>query len=380
MKTSIPFIDLSRIHKLQMSEFQQQIQGIIETSGFVLGPQVQAFERDFARYMQTAHAVGVASGLDALKLALLALEIGPGDEVIVPANTFIATAFAVSSTGATPVLVDVDAQTYNMTAQLAEKAITKKTKAILPVHLYGQAADLQQLQALAKKHKIYLVEDCAQAHGATHHGQPCGSWGDIGCFSFYPTKNLGALGDGGAITTNNVELADRVQILRNVGQKEKNQHITIGMNSRLDTMQAAILQLKLPHLNEHNASRQQAAKWYQEGLAECKGLTLPQVKNQNTHVYHLYVVAAASQQDREALKQHLSDQKIGVAVHYPTPIHLQPCYAHLKLRAGAFPVAERMSGCGLSLPMFPHMTQGEVATVCQAIREFDQNLKARGAA
>ena len=370
MKKPVPFVDFSRIHLPLREEILQRISRVIDRGAFVLGDEVSQFEKDYATWTGTKHCVGVNSGLDALEFAFRAVGVKEGDEVIVPANTFIATALAVSHAGATPVLVDVEADTCNLDPNLIEKAITKKTKAIAVVHLYGQPATMEPIMEVARKHGLKVIEDCAQAHGALYKGKMIGTWGDIGCFSFYPTKNLGAMGEGGAIVTNEMAYAEKVLQYRNVGQKEKNNHVVLGHNSRLHTVQAAVLLAKLPHLHKHNELRQDAAAWYSEAMGNVPELTLPRVRGDRNHVYHLYVVHARSVEDREALKSHLGAQQIGCAVHYPIPIHMQPVYANLAKSPGAYPVAERSAQVALSLPMFPGMTAEEVKTVAAAVKEF----------
>lgn len=374
MSIKVPFLDLSRIHAPVKDDVLSRISSIIDRSAFVLGPEVAAFEKEFSSFVGTRHTIGVSSGLDALKLALRALSIGPGDEVITAANTFVATAFAISSTGAKVVLVDIEENSCNIDPAQVARAISPKTKAILPVHLYGQPATMAPLVDLAAKHGIPVIEDAAQAHGAVYQGKSCGSMGVMGCFSFYPGKNLGAMGEGGAVTTSDDGLKDRLRMLRDVGQKEKYQHEVIGENSRLHTIQAAILSAKLPGLASQNEDRARIARRYGEQLADLKGIALPKNAPDRTHVYHLYVIetlgTAHPKKEREALQAHLLERQIHTGIHYPNPVHLQKCYAHLGKGPGSFPISERRAESILSLPIFPAMRDEEVDAVCQGIREF----------
>ena len=334
-------MDLRAGYEPLRAEIESAIAAVLTSGTFILGPAVDAFEHEFAAFCSTTQCVGVGSGLDALTLALMAAEVGPGDEVILPANTFIATALAVTAVGATVVLVDCEEQYGLIDPAQIEAVLTARTKAIIPVHLYGQCADMDAITALAKKHQLAVIEDAAQAHGAERHGRRAGSWGTAGCFSFYPAKNLGAFGDGGAVVTSDGELAARLCALRDYGQSAKNVHIARGTNSRLDTIQAAILSVKLRHLTAWNAARGERAQWYHEELAECRDIMLPQVAEGNTHVWHLYVVRVPR---RDAVREALHASGIGAGVHYPTPIHLQPAYRDLGLGEGAFAIAERLAG------------------------------------
>jgi dTDP-4-amino-4,6-dideoxygalactose transaminase len=370
MATKVPFVDLTRIHAPLKEDILKRIGSIIDRSAFVLGPEVDSFERDFAAFVGSAHAVGVSSGLDALILALKALEIGPGDEVIVPANTFIATAFAVSSCGAKPILVDCEEESYNIDPAKIEKAITSRTKAILPVHLYGQPADMGPIMDIAKKRGLVVVEDCAQSHGAKYDGKMTGTFGAISCFSFYPGKNLGAMGEGGAIVTADEKLRARVRMFRDVGQREKYHHDVIGHNSRLHTVQAAILSAKLPHLMTQTEDRVRAARRYDELMSGIPYLKLPKNVAGRSHVYHLYVVQTRSPDEREALRKHLNDRSVQCGIHYPIPIHMQVAYKGLKQSEGAFPVTEKLARTILSLPMFCGMTEDELTTVAKVVKEF----------
>jgi len=367
LASPIPFVDLAAQHRALERPLREATSRILETSGFILGEDVEAFEREFAAFCGVKHAIGVASGLEALTLSLRALGVGRGDEVLVPANTFIATALAVVQAGAKPVLVDVDPQIYTIDPAMAAKAITKKTKAIIPVHLYGQSADMDAIRALAAKHKLSVVEDACQAHGATYKEEErCGGMSDAGCFSFYPSKNLGALGDGGMITTNRDDLAEQIRTIRNYGQTSKNVHAVKGINSRLDGIQAAILRVKLRHLPKWNEARRRHAVHYTETLREMPVAT-PAERQGGTHVYHLYVVRVPR---RDELQHHLEALGVSCGVHYPIPIHLQGAFSDLDRGPGSYPVAERLASEILSLPMYPEMADSDVGTVCESIAAF----------
>lgn len=372
--TSVPFADLTRVNSPLKDEILKRIGAIIDRSSYVLGPEVEAFEKDFAKFVGTPHCLGLNSGLDALKLALEALGVGPGDEVITSANTFIATAYAISQVGAKPVLVDCEDRAWNLDPTKLEQAITPRTKAIMPVHLYGQPADMDPILAIAKKHGIPVIEDSAQSHGATYKGRACGTMGVMGCFSFYPGKNLGAMGEGGAVTTSDDGLREKIRMLRDVGQKTKYVHEVIGSNSRIHTFQAAVLGAKLPGLKAQNDDRNRVAKRYGELLGGLKAIRLPEALADRTHVYHLYVIETLGKKsgakERDELKQFLADRKITALIHYPTPIHLQKCYANLGYPRGTFPVAERLGGAILSLPMFPFMREDEIVAVADAVKAF----------
>ena len=361
----IPFLDLKGPYLELKQELDEAIARVVSSGWFVGGGEVDQFEADYATYCGAAHCVGVANGLDALHLALRAMDVGPGDEVIVPSNTYIATWLAVSQCGATPVPVEPDARTYNIDPALIEAAITPRTKVILPVHLYGQPADMDPILAIARKHGLRVLEDGAQAHGARYKGQRLGAHGDAVAWSFYPGKNLGAMGDGGAVTTNDAQLADRLRVLRNYGSRVKYVNEVQGYNSRLDPLQAAILRVKLAHLDEWNARRSAIAARYQQGLAGC-GLTLPHVPDWAEPVWHLYVVQHTQ---RDALHKKLADAGVGTLIHYPIPPHLQQAYAQAGFKNGDFPLAESMAGGVLSLPMGPHLQLDLVATVISAVRK-----------
>lgn len=340
---------------------------VYDSNWYVLGEEVAQFEQEYSQFSHTAHTVGVGNGLEALTLALRALHIGPGDEVLVPSNTYIATWLAVSHVGATPVPVEPELATSNLDPTRIEAALTPRTRAIMPVHLYGQPCRMPEILALARQHKLLVVEDNAQAQGATFDGQPTGSFGIASGTSFYPTKNLGALGDGGAITTNDMALAEQLRQLRNYGALRKNEHELPGYNSRLDELQAAVLRVKLRHLGAWTQQRRQLATWYKQYLANIPELRLPAVAAGAKPVWHLYVVHTPH---RAALRQHLAAHGIDTLVHYPTPPHLQPAYAGLALGAGALPIAEELAATCLSLPLWPGMAEAAVAAVAQAVRAF----------
>lgn len=358
----IPFLDLKAPYLELKQELDEAIARVVSSGWFIGGPEVEQFEEDYASYCGATHAIGVANGLDALHLALRAMDVGPGDEVIVPSNTYIATWLAVSQCGAKPVAVEPDARTYNIDPALIEAAITPRTKVILPVHLYGQPADLDSILAIARRHGLKVLEDGAQAHGARYKGQRLGAHGDAVAWSFYPGKNLGAMGDGGAVTTNDPEIADRIRVLRNYGSRVKYVNEVQGYNSRLDPLQAAILRVKLAHLDEWNARRSAVAAQYQAGLAKC-GLTLPFVPNWAEPAWHLFVVLSPQ---REKLQKALENAGVATLIHYPIPPHLQGAYSEFGLGKGAFRIAERIHNEVLSLPMSPSMTKHQANQVVAA--------------
>ncbi|HXI01987.1 MAG TPA: DegT/DnrJ/EryC1/StrS family aminotransferase [Candidatus Saccharimonadales bacterium] len=366
LASPIPLVDLAAQHRTLENALREALTRMLDTSAFILGEEVEAFEREFAEFCGVRHAVGVGSGLEALTLSLSSLGIGRGDEVILPANAFIATALAVTAAGAKPVLVDVDPERYTMDPGLAARAVTRKTKALLPVHLYGQPADMAPLKDLAEKKHLVIVEDACQAHGALLGEKRCGALADAGCFSFYPSKNLGALGDGGMVVTDDDDLAGKLRQVRNYGQAAKNRHPVKGVNSRLDAFQAAVLRVKLRHLPKWNESRRRHAGRYAEGLASVP-LTLPAEAEGATHVYNLFVVRLA---ERDALLRHLEDLGVSCGVHYPVPIHRQEAFSDLGLEPGAFPVTERLAGEILSLPMYPELSSSDIDRICEAIAGF----------
>lgn len=366
---NIPFVDMARLHSGLREELVAAFERVLDSGAYVQSGEVAAFEREFARETSASHALAVSNGTTALHLALLACGVGPGDEVITVANTFIATVEAISMTGATPVFVDVDSQTMLMDPVEVERAITKRTRVILPVHLYGRMCDMETLTVIAHRHGLYVVEDACQAHGASLHGRRAGTIGDLGCMSFYPTKNLGTVGEGGVVLTNDEALAERVALLRNHGQAEKNVHTHVGYNYRMPELQAAALRVLLPHLRAWNAARVQAATWYARGLASL-GVAEAAPAADGVHVYHLYVVRS---HERADLQGFLQTRGIGTAVHYPTPIHLQPAYRFLGLGRGNLPRTEVAADEILSLPMHPSITEEEVVAVCMAVREFERS-------
>ena len=364
----IPFVDLkSQLERIH-NEVLSAMADVLKSASFIGGEQTTLFEREFAIYCGTKHAIGVANGTDALELALCALDIGQGDEVITTAATFIATAAAIARSGATPVFVDVSPETYTIDPAQIEHAITSRTKAIIPVHLYGQPADMGPVMDLAAKAGIYVIEDAAQAHGAEYGGCRVGSIGHLACFSFYPGKNLGACGDGGAVITNSDHLAERIVRLRDHGRVTKYEHAEVGRNSRLDTLQAAVLRIKLRYLDDWNRQRQQAAEWYFHALAGAP-YRLPRIGPGRTHVFHLFVIMA---NDRDSLAQRLQDAGISTGVHYPLPLHLQPAFANIGYQQGSLPVSEAIALQALSLPMFPELTKEQVSSIAATIIEADQ--------
>jgi dTDP-4-amino-4,6-dideoxygalactose transaminase len=363
----INFLNFEPMHKLICSEIMQSFQDVYDANWFVMGKKLETFEKEYAFFSNTNYSIGVSNGLDALHLALKALNVTKGDEVIVPSNTYIATALAVSYVGATPIFVEPDPNTYNINPTNIEAAITSKTKVIMPVHLYGQACDMDAIMAIAKKHNLFVVEDNAQAHGATFNGKITGSFGIANATSFYPGKNLGALGDAGAITTNDETIAKKIAMLRNYGSEKKYCNEEIGFNMRLDEVQAGFLSVKLKHLNEWTKQRKEIAKQYNEALKNVGDLILPAVHVNATHVYHLYVIRT---ENRDGLQKHLSESGIGTLIHYPIPPYLQKAYQSLGFKKGSFPIAEVLSETCLSIPIWPGMKNEQVFEVCQSIKSF----------
>lgn len=337
---------------------------VYDSNWFINGSRVAEFEKIFARYCQTEYAVGVSNGLDALHLCLRALGVKEGDEVIVPSNTFIATVLAVSYCGAKPVFVEPRIDTYNIDPERIERAITNRTKVIVPVHLYGQPCEMDVIMSIASAYNLFVVEDNAQAHGAKFVDKTTGGWGHLNATSFYPGKNLGALGDGGAVTTNSAQLAEKVLMLRNYGSKEKYRHEYVGFNMRLDELQAAFLSVKLQFIDQWTKQRQQIAEWYLECLADCADLILPLTHSRANHVYHLFVVRS---KERDSLQDHLHRNGVSTLIHYPTPPHLQPAYADLGFSVGDFPIAEELAASCLSLPLWPGMTKSHVEAIASLI-------------
>jgi dTDP-4-amino-4,6-dideoxygalactose transaminase len=362
----VPFVDLRAEYRQQQAEIAEAVSRVLDSGRYILGPEVATFEAEFAAFCGLNHAIGLASGTDALLLALRALDIGPGDEVITVSHTAVATVVAVELCGARPVLVDVDPATFTMDPAALERALSDRTKAILPVHLYGQPADLAPILDVAGLHGLAVIEDCAQAHGARYQGRPVGTFGDLAAFSFYPTKNLGAFGDGGALVTRSAELAGRVRELRQYGWRQRYVSETTGLNSRLDELQAAVLRVKLKRVAERNALRRRWAGAYRTALSPLP-LTLPPNLPDTEPVYHLYVIQV---EQRDALRLALADEGIGTAIHYPVPVHRQPAFHHLGLPPGSLPVTEELAGRILSLPMHPYLTEDQVDRVAGRIAAF----------
>jgi dTDP-4-amino-4,6-dideoxygalactose transaminase len=364
----VPFLDLKAQNRSVWGELQDALAGILSEAQFILGPAVERFEASFANYIGVRHCVGVNNGTSALHLALLACDIGPGDEVITTPHSWISTSWAISYVGARPVFVDIDPDTYALDPNLVERAITRRTKAILPVHLYGQAAELAPLLRLADKHGLTLVEDAAQAHGALYQGRRVGSLGKAGCFSFYPGKNLGAFGEGGAVVTNDDRVAERVRRLRDHAQQGRHHHVEVGYNMRMEGIQGAVLDVKLRHLEAWNAARARHARHYHELLEGVPGLALPAARQPNRHVWHLFVVLVRGK-DREGVRQYLAEQGVGTGVHYPTPIPFQPAYASTGYKPGDFPVAEEVMHNCISLPMYAELTDQQVGWTSRILRQ-----------
>jgi len=363
----VTFLDLTAPYLELREELDAAYARVMESGWYILGKEVEAFENEFAAYCDTKFCVGVANGLDALHLIVRAYGICPGDEVIVPSNTYIATWLAVTHAGATPVPVEPDIRTYNIDPAKIEQAITPKTKAIMVVHLYGQPADIDPINEIAAKHGLKVIEDCAQAHGARYKGRRAGTLGDAAGFSFYPGKNLGALGDGGAVTTNDPELAERIGVLRNYGSQLKYHNKVVGFNSRLDELHAALLRVKLKKLDEWNERRRVAAAVYLMGLSDQKEMVLPYAPDWAEPVWHLFVVRHAK---RDALQKSLNDAGIGTMIHYPIPPHLQEAYSELGYNEGAFPIAEQIHKGVLSLPMGPHLAESEISVIISAAQNL----------
>ncbi|MGL4554962.1 MAG: DegT/DnrJ/EryC1/StrS family aminotransferase [Gemmataceae bacterium] len=372
----VPFLDLKTHTQALAGEIKAAIGAVVDEAQFVLGPAVTRFETMFADYLGARHCVGLNNGTSALHMALLACGVGPGDEVITTPATWISTSWAISYVGATPVFVDVEPDTFGLDAAHVARAVTPRTKAILPVHLFGQSADLRPLLDVADRHGISLIEDAAQAHGARYEGRCVGTLGRAGCFSFYPGKNLGAAGEGGAVVTDDDRLADRVRRLRDHAQSGRHCHVEVGFNTRMEGVQGAVLATKLPHLERWNAARSRHAALYHELLADVPGLILPTAVRPEGHVWHLYVVQLPGH-DREDVRGALADRGVATAIHYPTPVPFQPPYAHLGYHRGQFPVTERLMGRCLSLPMYPELTRGQIEHVAEAVREALAETAAR---
>lgn len=362
----VPFVDLKAQYASIKNEVDAAIARVVENTSFIMGPQVAAFEKAFAEYLGARFCIGVNSGTAALQLALIACGIGSGDEVIIPSLTFFATAEAVSVLGAKPVFVDIDPVSYTVAASAIEKAITPRTRAIMPVHLYGQAADLDPILEIAKQYNLRVVEDAAQAHGAEYQGRRVGAIGDTGCFSFYPSKNLGAYGEAGAVVTNDEALAEKLRLLRDHGSTSKYAHAIVGYNFRMEEIQAAVLGVKLPHLDDWNNHRRERAAVYNDLLKD-SGFTLPRELDYARHIYHVYAVQT---ENRDELQRHLTAAGIQTGVHYPIPIHLQPAYASFGYGAGALPFTEQLSERVLSLPMFPELSDDQQNHIAKSIQSF----------
>ena len=363
----IPFLDLKRQYTSIKTEISEVFNDILDSQKFILGEYVEKLEKSFAKYCRSRYCIAVNSGTSALYLALKALGIGYGDEVITVPNTFIATAEAISMCGATPVFVDIDEKTYNIDVEKIEAAITEKTKAIIPVHLYGQCADMDRINEIAEEYNISVIEDACQAHGAEYKGKKAGSLGIAAAFSFYPGKNLGAYGDAGAVVTNNEDIAERIKLLRDHGSKKKYYHEIIGGNFRMDAIQGAVLSIKLRYLDKWNNLRRENAKIYNEYLEDLDKIILPYELDHAKHVYHLYVIRTKK---RDELQEFLNDNKIITGIHYPIPIHLQKAYKNLGYSEGDFPVAERIATEILSLPMFPELSHKEIEYITKKIKYF----------
>ncbi len=372
MRMKVPFVDLAAQHASLKSEIDEAVGCVMTKCDFILGEETAKFEEEFAEYLGVKKCVGVASGTDALELALRATGVGAGDEVILPANSFIATALAVARAGGRPVLADVLPDTYSISPEDVERRITSRTKAMIPVHLYGQPADMDAIMAIARRHGLIVIEDACQAHGAVWKGSKCGSIGAASAFSFYPSKNLGACGDGGVVATSDESVAEQIRLLRNYGQRVKYEHVIKGGNSRLDTLQAAVLRVKLAYLDKWNRARSVHAEHYTRRLGHLSKVVTPVVRygGEFSHVFHLYVIRA---ERRDELLNFLLSAGIGCGIHYPRPIHMQPAFLDLGYREGDFPVAEQAAREILSLPMFPEMSDEQIEAVCESIERFYKN-------
>jgi len=368
-RLTIPQTDPKANYLAHKAEIDAAISRVLDSGWYILGQEVAAFEEEFAAYIGARHAIGVASGTDALYLALQACGIGPGDQVITVSHTAVATVAAIELCGATPVLVDIDLDTYTINPEQVEAAITKRTRAVIPVHLYGHPADMPAILDIARRYGLYVIEDCAQSHGAAWNGRKTGAWGHLAAFSFYPTKNLGALGDGGMVVTDDADLAERVRLLRQYGWRRRYISELPGGNSRLDELQAVILRVKLRHLDRENARRREIARAYTRRLADTD-LTLPACRPGAEHVYHQYVVCTPQ---RDALQAHLRDQGIGTLVHYPQAVHQQPAYAGRLPTNGKLPHSEEAAAQALSLPMYPELSDDQVETVAETVRHWSKN-------
>jgi len=366
MQIKVPFLDLKTHHAPMLDDINRAIQEVIQSSAFAGGPFVAAFEQEFAAFCDAPHALGVGSGTEALWLSLLACGIGPGDEVITVPSTFMATAEAITYCGARPVFVDVDERTYTMNPEALQSALTTRTRAIIPVHLFGQPADMDPIVEFARKHGLYVIEDACQAHGAEYKGRRVGILGDTACFSFYPGKNLGAFGEAGAIVTGSTELSEKIRILRDHGQVRKYFHTMVGWNCRMDGIQAAVLRIKLRHLEAGNERRRAHAAEYDAALSGVKGIVIPAQRSCVRHVYHVYAICV---NERDEVTKCLADRGIATGIHYPVPIHLQQAYRNLGYTQGAFPIAERCAAGFVSLPMYPELTEAHLEMVIEGVKE-----------
>ncbi|MCD4666589.1 DegT/DnrJ/EryC1/StrS family aminotransferase [archaeon] len=360
----IPVSDLKRQYLKFKEEFDKSIHDVLDSSWFILGNKVKEFEKNFAKYVGVKYAIGVANGTEALQLGLFALDVKRGDEVITVSNTTTPTVIAISNVGAKPVFVDINEESYNIDINKIEEKITNKTKAIMPVHIYGQSADLDPIKKIARKYGLKIIEDCAQAHGTLYKGKKIGSIGDLGAFSFYPSKNLGAYGDAGLITTNNRQLAKKIFMLRNYGKRNRYESYIIGFNSRLDEIQASLLNTKLKYLNTWNVVRRKIAKEYDKNL---KNVITPKEMFYGKHIYHLYVIRSKK---RDKLRNYLKKNGVGSQIHYPVPVHLQPCYDYLNIKKGSLPITEKFCNEILSIPLYPELTKEEVEKVINTINNF----------
>jgi len=363
----VPLLDLKRQYKTIKPEIDEAIQKVLEHTMFIMGPEVKELEEKLSKYCGTKYGIGVASGTDALLLSLRALGVGPGSEVVTTTFSFFATAGVITRLGAKPVFVDIEPRTFNIDHQGIKAAITPRTKAIMPVHLYGQIADMDEISEIGTKHDIPVVEDAAQAIGAEYRGKKAGQFGVTACFSFFPSKNLGAYGDGGFITTDDDILAELLRKLRVHGSKPKYYHSVVGYNSRLDALQAAVLLVKLKYLPQWHEARRQKARKYNELLMGIEQVTIPFVHPHNYHIYHQYTIQA---ENRDGLKDYLKAREIGFDTYYPLPLHMQECYKELHYKPGSLPISERLASCAISLPVFPELTDAEQEYVAGAIREF----------
>jgi dTDP-4-amino-4,6-dideoxygalactose transaminase len=366
MHTKVPFLDLKSHHAPMLDEINRAIQEVIDCSAFAGGPFVADFEQDFAAYCRVPYALGVGSGTEALWLSLLACDIGPGDEVITVPSTFMATAEAITYSGARPVFVDVDERTYTMNPEALQNALTTRTKAIIPVHLFGQPADMDPIVEFARKHGLYVIEDACQAHGAEYKGRRVGALGDTACFSFYPGKNLGAFGEAGAVVTGSEDLQQKIKILRDHGQVRKYFHNKVGWNCRMDGIQGAVLRIKLRYLEAGNQGRRAHAAHYDAALGEVNGVVTPLNASYASHVYHVYAIRV---NQRDEVMKCLCDQGIATGIHYPVPVHLQEAYRSLGYDRGAFPIAERCAAEFVSLPMYPELTEAQLEIVIEGVKE-----------